>query len=33
MNSYTLISIVRKGEASLLMKAARAAGAPGGSIV
>ncbi len=33
MNSYTLISIVRKGEASLLMKTARAAGAPGGSIV
>ena len=33
MNSYTLISIVRKGEASLLMKTARAACAPGGSIV
>ena len=33
MNSYTLIAIVKKGEASLLMKVARAAGAPGGSII
>lgn len=33
MNSYTLIAIVKKGEASLLMKDARAAGAPGGSII
>ena len=33
MNSYTLIAIVKKGEASLLMKRAREAGAPGGSII
>ena len=33
MNSYTLIAIVKKGEASPLMKKAREAGAPGGSII
>lgn len=33
MNSYTLIAIVKKGEASSLMKGAREAGAPGGSII